>query len=225
MINKEAMAICQADYYVGLDNSLTCTAITILDSEGNHIKTKAFVGDKILKQCEKDPLNKGAMKMIDYVFTNKQRAKQIKKMFAYELVITNEIINLKHVDFDKDKICVAIENYAYGAKGKQTVLAELGGILRHALIKLVEKITEIAPQSLKKFVVGKGNAPKDLMLLSIYKRYKEDFADIPGKPKIDAADSYGCAKIAYHYFSASYDGLTKAQMDVIAKIRETEMLS
>ena len=47
---------------------------------------------------------------------------------------------------------------------------------------------EVAPTSLKKFVTGKGNAKKDLMLLSVYKRWGFDTTND------NKADAYGLAQ-------------------------------
>jgi len=48
----------------------------------------------------------------------------------------------------------------------------------------------ITPTELKKFVTGKGNAKKDLMLLKVYKKWGVEFSDN------NMSDAYGLARMA-----------------------------
>jgi crossover junction endodeoxyribonuclease RuvC len=52
----------------------------------------------------------------------------------------------------------------------------------------------IAPGTLKKFVTGKGNSKKDLMLLKTYKRWGVEFDDH------NICDAYGLARMALEDF-------------------------
>lgn len=87
----------------------------------------------------------------------------------------SDIICLRPTDM------VFIEEYAYGANGQITRIAELGGILRYKL--LVEqgfdaaRWFEVGQSSLKKFVTGKGNIHKEQVMKEVYKRFGFDAQD------------------------------------------------
>ena len=86
---------------------------------------------------------------------------------------------------------VTIEDYAYSMHGSVPDLGELGGVVRYYLYKTNIPYLIISTTSLKKFVIGKGNAPKAAMMPSIHRKYK-----IEAKSS-DEADAIGLAKIAY----------------------------
>lgn len=66
---------------------------------------------------------------------------------------------------------VVIEGYSFGAKGNAILnLAELGGIVRVALVDRGQPYVEVPPSSLKLFATGKGNAPKDAVLVEAVKQ-------------------------------------------------------
>jgi crossover junction endodeoxyribonuclease RuvC len=82
---------------------------------------------------------------------------------------------------------VVIEGYAYAGKFNNSLQYELGACIRMQLYKDEIPFIEVPPTSLKKFVTGKGNAKKDLMLLGVYKRWDFDTEDD------NEADAYGLA--------------------------------
>lgn len=51
--------------------------------------------------------------------------------------------------------------------------------------------TMVAPMTLKKFVTGKGNSPKDVMIKCVYQKWGFD------TDSNDLADAYGLARLAY----------------------------
>lgn len=102
-----------------------------------------------------------------------------------------DFILKKIIEFLNNIEFVVIEDYAYNAYGSLTDLAELSGIVKFYLYKANIQFLTISTTSLKKFVIGKGNAPKAKMQISIYKKYK-----IEAKTS-DEADAIGLAKIAY----------------------------
>jgi crossover junction endodeoxyribonuclease RuvC len=76
---------------------------------------------------------------------------------------------------------VFIEQYAYGANGQITRIAELGGILRYRMFIErglgYERLFEVSPSTLKKFITGKGNVPKAIVVKELFKRYGFDTND------------------------------------------------
>lgn len=68
-----------------------------------------------------------------------------------------------------------VEDYAFGAKGSAvTAMAELGGLSRNWFIESDIKFVLVGVGENKKFLTGKGNAKKDMMLKEVYKRYGID---------------------------------------------------
>lgn len=84
---------------------------------------------------------------------------------------------------------VVIEGYAYAGKFNNALQYELGACIRMRLYQDEIPFVEVQPTSLKKFVTGKGNCKKDLMLLNVYKRWEFDTEDD------NEADAYGLAQM------------------------------
>ena len=71
-----------------------------------------------------------------------------------------------------------IEGYSYGSSGRAVfTLGELGGVLRNHFHRNNIEFTVIPPTVIKRFVTGKGNCKKDLMLLKVYKKFDIEFED------------------------------------------------
>lgn len=93
---------------------------------------------------------------------------------------------------------VFIEGYSYNSNGGSMFdRAELGGIIKKALWDKKVKFEELAPTSLKKFITGKGNAPKELMMLKVFKRFGVEFSSN------DLCDAYCLARYGYEYLVSS----------------------
>lgn len=74
---------------------------------------------------------------------------------------------------------VAIEGLAFMARNT-TALVQLAGLsylVREWLVLKRIHFVIVAPTTLKKFIVGKGNAQKDLMMMETYKRYDRTYTD------------------------------------------------
>ncbi|GGJ48643.1 crossover junction endodeoxyribonuclease RuvC [Virgibacillus salexigens] len=72
---------------------------------------------------------------------------------------------------------VTIEGFSYGSKG-QGVSTQygIGWAIRIKLVELQEMnyihgYTDVAPSALKKFVTGKGNAAKDIIMRDVFKKW------------------------------------------------------
>lgn len=68
-----------------------------------------------------------------------------------------------------------IEGYAYSAIGRIVNLGELGGVIRLLLYDEGIPFVVVPPTVIKKFITGKGNAKKELMLLQVYKKFGVEF--------------------------------------------------
>ena len=89
---------------------------------------------------------------------------------------------------------IMIEGYGYGNAHTLVTLVEIGTIIRHGLYMHGINYNDVPPTSLKKFVTGKGNAPKDMMMKEIYKRWGFEGTD-------NQCDAVGLAMFA----AALYD--------------------
>jgi Holliday junction resolvasome RuvABC endonuclease subunit len=71
---------------------------------------------------------------------------------------------------------IMLEGYAYGvSRGNSAIsMGELGGIVRYVLYQMGAPVVIIPPAKLKKFVTGRGNANKEIVMLEAYKRFAID---------------------------------------------------
>jgi len=81
--------------------------------------------------------------------------------------ITNSIMEIYH-KFKPTIVCT--EGYALHAKFNLATMVELGTVVRLALQLEGVEYYEVAPTALKKFLTGKGNVKKQVMLLECFKR-------------------------------------------------------
>lgn len=73
---------------------------------------------------------------------------------------------------------VVIEGYSFGSKGRAVFnVGELGGVIRCALHDAGVEFVEVAPSTLKKYATGRGNAPKDEVLVAAVRRLGYGGAD------------------------------------------------
>lgn len=109
---------------------------------------------------------------------------------------------------------VTIESYAM--HGTQIVQAvELGTIIRFFMSRTGISYLDVPPTSLKKFVTGKGNAKKDLVIKEVFKRFDYD------TDTDDLADAYGLAALGLA-FSGLNLGLPKVHTEGLSKLSITE---
>lgn len=89
----------------------------------------------------------------------------------------NDILKeiLAHVDSES---VVFIEDYAYASfpgSSSVTILAEINGVIKHALWSKFIPYHTIPPTTIKKFLTGSGKAKKEDMKLKGYIKYNREF--------------------------------------------------
>ena len=97
---------------------------------------------------------------------------------------------------------IALEGYAYGAKGKVFHIAENTGVLKYKIYQKGIPVTILTPSEVKKFATGKGNSDKegmhDAFALENNMRLKElitpDKKDV-SSPVSDIVDCYYICKM------------------------------
>lgn len=118
-----------------------------------------------------------------------------------------------------DTCLVLIEGYAYGAKGAAVVsLGELGGTIRLALWETRIPYLEIPPAQVKKFVTGKGNAPKQIMLKEVFKRF--DGEDIDDD---NIADAFSLMQLGLALVGRNAKPLVQFQEQVVADVAKAAL--
>lgn len=82
---------------------------------------------------------------------------------------------------------IGLEGYSFGSKFNHEIMYSLGTVIRYFLWQSEYDYNVIPPTTLKKFVTGKGNSKKDLMLLGVYKNWGYDTTND------NLSDAYGIA--------------------------------
>lgn len=121
---------------------------------------------------------------VTHIKTDIIKTKKIKDHMK-KICYIKKIIGRKNKEFAPNKIL--IEGQSYGSRGRATLsIAQLHGVIMYACLKQwqVEYHT-IPPTVVKKFITGKGNSRKSMILKSLYKRFHIDVDDE------DKADAIG----------------------------------
>jgi len=99
---------------------------------------------------------------------------------------------------------VCIEGPSYMSNGAFALqMGALHFMMRIMFKKKGVNFKVVAPGTLKKFVTGKGNAKKDLMLLNVYKKWGVEFEND------NLADAYGLARMALEAYTNDKDRTVK----------------
>lgn len=98
-------------------------------------------------------------------------------------------IQVMTVVADRKPDKIVIEGYSLSFKNAASVvpLVELGGVIRLMLHLDGRSWLDPRASQVKKFVTGKGNSPKDKMMLEVYKRWGHSCMTN------NTADAFGCA--------------------------------
>lgn len=109
---------------------------------------------------------------------------------------------------------VVLEGIAFMAHNT-TAIAQLAGLsylVRSVLTKMTIPYLVVAPSSLKKFITGKGNSPKDTMMMEVYKQYKHSFLDN------NESDAFSLAAVGMASGGSPIKKLTIPQTQVVSLI-------
>jgi len=128
--------------------------------------------------------------------------------------IGQEFLKLARDDLQGCIKMIAMEAYSMAEKYGQHASGEVGAAIKLAVLSQFDPQDRraypvlVAPQQLKKFVAGNGNARKDMIPKEVLKRWSVDFDD----PNL--AEAYVLARIA-HAVDVDPEGLTQFQRDVV----------
>ncbi len=179
--------------YIGLDIS-TKTGIAIIETKPS---TKIILTSLVTSK-----------------FTGMKRADDI----AWQVMeFIEQAVNFKGNALKKRTVRVAtkpykiiIEGYGFARTQNIVPLIEVGTAVRYLLFQQGFSYIDVPPTSLKKFVTGKGNVKKEMMLKEVYKRWSIDC------DTNDEADAVGLA-----HMGMALDGkllLPKINMEALKKI-------
>jgi crossover junction endodeoxyribonuclease RuvC len=83
---------------------------------------------------------------------------------------------------------IVLEGYSFGHLASQVITAvEIGTVLRYFMRQKGYAYDICSPSTLKKFVTGKGNTPKDMIMMHVLKRWGHESLTN------NTADAYGLA--------------------------------
>ena len=120
---------------------------------------------------------------------------------------------------------IAIEGYSMGSRAGQAFsIGELGGVTKLLIYRSgFDEPILVAPTRLKKYITGKGNSPKDTIMMHVFKNWGFE------APDNNVADAYGLCQIALaigqnvpQIAVNDPSKLLKHQKDIIALIRKGE---
>jgi len=144
----------------GIDWSMSCPAMTIVDTETNtydfyylHKSSSKIVNEKhIHSQIMRNDYSSVNRDIADFsIGSSIQRFIDISEWFVDKIV---------HQDVKQ----VFMEGYSLGSKGKVFSIAENTAILKKFLFDINVDTVIIPPTVIKKFATGKGNAKKEMMI-------------------------------------------------------------
>lgn len=176
---------------VGLDLSLTHTGYAII-SKGEKEGSDLLLASGVIKSKPSGP-------------TALAETKRIVKI-AEEAVQKIDEFCLK-----EDPKLVVIEGLAFMARNT-TALVQLAGLnyLTRILLSQFEwPFMIVAPSTLKKFITGKGNSDKNIMMMEIYKQYDHTFLDD------NVADAFALAAVGLATLGSPLKKVTVPQQEVI----------
>ena len=141
-----------------------------------------------------------------------------KKLTGFDRIsfIVFELIRL-HSEYKPDY--VVIEGMFIGHASSAVQLVALGSILRYFLWQEDISFIEVPATTLKKFVTGSGNAPKDAVMIHVLKNWKFESASN------NVADAVGLAMFGVANFAEHSVSFTKAQFAVVSQYRTKKVSS
>lgn len=106
---------------------------------------------------------------------------------------------------------VLMEGFAYNAKGSSVFeMGGLGWLLRWTFANMMQPYLIVPPSVVKSFATGKGNAPKEVMLREVHRRWQYEAKDN------NDADAYALARLGLE-FNGPRSGWTKKAEELFTK--------
>jgi len=147
--------------------------------------------DLSLRETGITVLRNGKKKYTGVINSKKEGDRPLDELKRIVQIVKEIDLTIKEYAPDGKVDIVVIENLAFGVQNTTsfTQLSGLNYFIRELCLKYDWPFVLITPATLKKFVTGKGNSDKNVMLLEIYKKWGETFLND------NEADSYALAKL------------------------------
>ena len=193
--------------YVDIDTSINSTDITIINYNSKIVDIQFYIV-KPNKLTKKESDIEKHIDNFSYVLYHKCNINDYKNdNHLYEYHKTCNMINIVTTIYDIislyvknstnkfDSINIVIEGISYGSSLRTKSIFDLSGLnymIRYKFIcdiilDINTNITIATPSNIKKFITGKGNASKDMIITM----FKAIFPNMNKLPKLDdIADSY-----------------------------------
>ena len=171
---------------VGLDLSLTGTGIVVLTN--GKLTRKELIRSKPVGDRPTDEL---------------QRIRKI-------------VSDIGGILSEYDPTVVCIEGLAFMARNTSALvqLAALNYMIRAIIFDRAIPFYIVAPTSLKKFITGKGNSDKNVMMMDIYRDYDLQFVED------NQADGFELAAVGAALLETPINKLTVPQKEVVELIKK-----
>jgi len=143
--------------FAGIDYSITSPAICIYDEERNHYTFLSYSGASNVSGDVELDWNNFSIRIY------KQRNKDdFKNNFERYNHIAEKMM-IEFIKFEKNinSDCIAIEDYALGAKGRISDIVEATTLFKFRLFEKKYDLKQYPPKTLKKQIGGNGNLGKD----------------------------------------------------------------
>jgi len=146
--------------YIGIDPSYSSTGLIILNEDNEIEKQKTYAFNP---------------KGVD----TEDRLIMVKEQLIFPIMTMNT----------EEPVKVCVEGPSYNSKGQYILqMGALNFFIRYWFRVLKLDYTVLSPNELKKYITGKGNCKKDLILLKVFKKWGVEFKSN------DLADAYGLAR-------------------------------
>jgi Holliday junction resolvasome RuvABC endonuclease subunit len=109
---------------------------------------------------------------------------------------------------------VAIEGYAYGAKGRVFHIAENTGVLKYKLFQANIPVEVISPSEVKKKATGKGNADKKHMHIAFMQETGYNLATLMTPDKKEVTNPVSDIVDSYYVCKALFEKLKENSKDI-----------
>ena len=192
------------EIYIGIDQSINSTGITIQKFENNKLIEKKFYIIHNSKLTKKEIIAQESLNNFEYVLYDKLEKSNSKTNSEFEefklkntVSISNRIIDIIIDNMSKiDRVYIGLEGISFNSSQSKSLidLAGLSYIIRYNLYKFfishqdnIGDLFVFTPGEIKKFATGNGNAKKESMI-ELFKVMHPELTIIPKLD--DLADSY-----------------------------------
>jgi crossover junction endodeoxyribonuclease RuvC len=170
---------------LGLDLSMTASGCVVL--KDGHLEVKLLIKTKPTAE--------------------KTHVKELERLMSI-------VSKIEDILSEREIAMVAIEGLSFGSRNSSALiqLSGLNYMVRKLLYEYKIPFVIVAPTTLKKYITGKGNGPKDVIMMNIYKKYGVTLTDN------NLADGYALARVAEALMNKDIK-LTSFQKEVVALLK------